>query len=108
MSQAVGVGAADEPISCAVFAGCRGMDGERMHAASQLGAKCVVDHAVAFEPALSAERFRHDIKTKVRFTSRPVSGVPRMQMGFVFDMQALGRESRNQFCRDDVLHSHFA
>jgi hypothetical protein len=27
-------------------------------------------------------------------------------MGFVFDVQALGRESRNQFCRDDVLHPH--
>jgi hypothetical protein len=34
--------------------------------------------------------------------------MPRMQMRFVFDVQALGRESRNQFCRDDVLHSHFA
>jgi hypothetical protein len=44
----------------------------------------------------------------VRFASGPVPGMPRMQMGFVFDVQALGRESRNQLCRDDVLHSHFA
>jgi hypothetical protein len=29
-----------------------------------------------------------------------------MQMGFVFDMQTFGRESRDQLCRYDVLHSH--
>jgi hypothetical protein len=29
-----------------------------------------------------------------------------VQMGLVFDMQALGRERRQQFCRDDVGHSH--
>jgi hypothetical protein len=30
-----------------------------------------------------------------------------VQMGFVFDVQALWRESRNQLGRYDVLHSHF-
>jgi hypothetical protein len=29
-----------------------------------------------------------------------------VQMGFVFDVQALRRESRNQLGRYDVLHSH--
>jgi hypothetical protein len=29
-----------------------------------------------------------------------------VQMGFVLDVQALGCESRKQFCRDDILHSH--
>lgn len=84
------------------------MDGERMDPGLEFTRQRRVDHAVAFEPALSAERIRHDIKAKVRFASRPVPGMPRMQMRFVFDVQALGRESRNQFCRDDVLHSHFA
>ena len=82
------------------------MNGERMDAAFQFFCQGRVDHAVAFKPALSAERIRHDIKAKVRFASRPVSGMPRMQMGFVFDMQTFGRESRDQLCRYDVLHSH--
>src|SRR5437773_2227785 len=34
------------------------MDGERMHAALELGDKGFVDHAVALEAALPAERFR--------------------------------------------------
>jgi hypothetical protein len=29
-----------------------------------------------------------------------------VQMGFVFDVQALWRESRNKLSRYDVLHSH--
>jgi len=90
------------------FSRRRGVNGERMDAAFQFFCQGRVDHAVAFEPALSAERIRHDIQAKVRFASGPVPGMSRMQMGFVFDVQALGRESRNQFCRDDVLHSHFA
>jgi hypothetical protein len=40
--------------------------------------------------------------------ARPVSGMSFVQMGLVFDMQALGRESRQQFRRDDILHSHAA
>jgi hypothetical protein len=30
-----------------------------------------------------------------------------VQMGFVFHVQALRREGRNQLGRYDVLHSHF-
>ena len=65
-----------------------------------------VDHAVAFEPALSPERLRYDIEAKMRLAARPMPGVPRMQMGFVFNVQALGRESHNELGRDNVLHSH--
>ena len=83
MSQAVGVGAADEPISCAVFAGCRGMDGERMHAASQLGAKCVVDHAVAFEPALSAKGLSHNMHPEMSLPAGAMGSMPDVLMGFV-------------------------
>jgi hypothetical protein len=49
--------------SRAALARCRGMDGERMHAALELGDKGFVDHAVALEPALPAERLSHDIYT---------------------------------------------
>jgi feruloyl-CoA hydratase/lyase len=82
------------------------VDGERMHAALQLARKCGVDHAVALEPALSAEGLRHDIEPEMGLAARAVSGMAFMQMGFVLDMQARGRKHREQFCRDDVLHSH--
>jgi len=55
-----------------------------------------VDHAVAFEPALSPECVRYDIEAEVRLATRPMPGMPRMQMGFVFNVQALGRESHNE------------
>jgi hypothetical protein len=82
------------------------MDGKRVDLRFQLIRQRRVDHAVTFNPALPAERFRHNIKTKVRFTAGVVSGMPFMQMRFVFDVQAFRRESRRQFRRKSVLHAH--
>ncbi len=56
------------------------MDGERMHAAGKLARKRRVDHAMTFEPALSAKRLGHDIKTEMRLAARPMSGVALMAM----------------------------
>ena len=83
------------------------MNGERMDAALELIRQCSVDHAVAFEPGLSPERLRYNIKTEVRLAARAMSGMALVQMGFVLDVQALRGESRNQLGRYDVLHSHF-
>jgi len=82
------------------------MNGKRMHAAPELAGECRVDHAVALKPGLSAERPRYNIKAEVRLAARPMPGMPLMQMGFVFDVQALRRESRNKLSRYNVLHSH--
>jgi len=82
------------------------MNGERMDAAFEFVRQRCVDHAVAFESALSAERLRYDIETKVRLAARPVAGMSRVQMGFVLDVKTLGLESRNELGRYDVLHSH--
>ena len=82
------------------------MDGERMHAAGEFTRERRVDHAVALDPALSAEGFRHDIETEMSFAARPVSGVALVVMGFILDAQALRRESRRQLCRDDIVHGH--
>jgi hypothetical protein len=38
--------------------------------------------------------------------ARPVSGMALVQMGFILDMHAFRRESREQLCRDDILHAH--
>ena len=82
------------------------MNGKRMNAAPKLVDKCRVDHAVAFKPGLPAERLRYNIKAEVRLAARPMPGMSLVQMGFVFDVQALRRESRNKLGRYDVLHSH--
>lgn len=42
----------------------------------------------------------------MRFASGPVSSMSLVEMGFIFDMQTLRRESRQQLRRDDILHSH--
>lgn len=84
------------------------MNGERVDAAFEFARQRRVDHAMAFEPALSAERFRHNIKPEMSLTAGSVPGMTFMQMRFVFDMHALRREGREQFGRDDVLHAHKA
>ena len=83
------------------------MNGKGMNAALKLVSECRVDHAMAFKPGLSAERLRYNIEAEVRLAARPMPGMPLVQVGFVLDVQALRRESRNKLSRYDVLHSHF-
>jgi hypothetical protein len=82
------------------------MNRQRMHAAFELAGQRRIDHAVALDPALSAEGFRHDIESEMGFAARPVSGMALVVMGFILDAQALRRESRRQLCRDNIVHSH--
>jgi len=51
------------------------MNNERMDSALQFVGQRRVNHTVAFEPALPAERARYNIKAKVRLASGPVSGM---------------------------------
>ena len=83
------------------------MNGKGMNAALKLVGECRVDHAMAFKPGLSAKRLRYNIEAEVRLAARPMPGMSLVQVGFVFDVQALGRESRNKLSRYDVLYSHF-
>ena len=82
------------------------MDGERMYAALELGAKYVVDHAVAFEPALSAKSLRHDIDPEMSLPADLIRSMPGVLMGFVQNLQALGGESLGQLVRDQVAPCH--
>jgi len=82
------------------------MNGKRVDATLELVRERRVDHTVAFEPGLSPERLRYNIEAEVRFTARPVAGMSLVQMGFVFDVQALRRESCNKLGCYDVLHPH--
>src|SRR5580704_9277361 len=82
------------------------MNRQCVDTARKLARQRRVDHAVALDPALSAEGFRHDIESEMGFAARPVSGMALMVMGFILDAQALRRKSRRQFCRDNIVHSH--
>src|SRR6266436_3541600 len=62
---------------------CRCLDGERMHAALELSTKCVVDHPVALEPALSAESLRYNVDPEMSLAAVPIGSMPGVLMGFV-------------------------
>ncbi len=77
-----------------------------MHAALELGDKGFVDHAVALEAALPAERFRHDIYPEMRFPALPMPGVPGVLVGFVHYLEPRGVESPGQLFRDEITPGH--
>ncbi len=74
-----------------------------MHAAGKFAREGFVDHAVALDPALSPERFRHDIKPEVSLAAGAMPGVTFMPMRFVFDAEAFRCESVAQLFRDEIL-----
>jgi hypothetical protein len=57
-----------------------GVQGERVHRACQFRGECGINHAMAFDPALPFEGFRHNINPEVRLAAGSVAGVPLMQM----------------------------
>ena len=62
-----------------------GMDRQRMHRAFEFRRERRVNHAVALDPALSAEGFRYDIESEMGFAARPVPGMALVVMGFILD-----------------------
>ena len=63
-----------------------------MDAAGEFTRKCLVDHAVALDPALSAERLRHDMNPEMGLAARPGSGVALVLMQFIHNIETLRRE----------------
>jgi hypothetical protein len=88
------------------FLRCGRMDRERMDAGLQFGGKRRIDHAVALQPALSTEGFRHDIDPEMGFAARPVSGMTLVTVGFVLDLEAQRREGRGQLLRNGRPDAH--
>ena len=75
------------------------MDRERVHAAGEFTRKCLIDHAVALDPALSAERLRHDMNPEVGLAARPMAGVALVLMRFIHNIEVLRREGGGElFC----------
>jgi hypothetical protein len=82
------------------------MNRQRVHAAFKLARQRRVDHAVAVDPALSPEGFRHNINSVMGLSAGPVAGMTFVAMGFIFDAQALWSESLGQLLCDGVTGSH--
>jgi hypothetical protein len=82
------------------------MDGERVHAAAKLGGERGIDHAMAFDPALSAEGFRHDIESEMGLAAGSMAGVALVPVGFIFHVQTFRRESFAQLFRDEIACRH--
>ena len=93
-------------MSRAAFARRRGVNRERVDAACELADKRFVDHAVALEPALPAERLRHDIYPEVSLPALAMSGMPGVLVGFVHHLKARGSESLGQLLRDAIAPCH--
>ena len=74
-----------------------------MHAARELARKRLVDHAVTLDPALSAERLRHDMNPEMGLAARPVAGMALVLVRFIHHVEALRREGGGQLFGDPGL-----
>ena len=82
------------------------MDSERVHAAGKLARERGIDHAMALQPALSAEGFRYDIDAEMSLAAGPVAGMAFVPVRFILDVKALGCESVAQLFRDQIAGVH--
>jgi len=82
------------------------MDGQRMHGTLEFRGERGVDQAMALDPALPFEGWRHDINTEMRLAAGPMSGMALMQMRLVFDLEAFRRESFTQLICDSIPGVH--
>jgi len=67
-------------VSAASFPRRLRLDRQRVHASCEFRRQRRINHAVAFDPALSFEGRRHNINPKMGFAARPVAGMAFMQM----------------------------
>src|SRR6185312_9705982 len=86
----------------AAFPRGAGVDRQRVDAACEFAGKRLVDHAVALDPALSAERLRHDVDPEMGLPARPMAGVALMPMRFIDHVEALRRKRGGKLFGDLV------
>ena len=94
------------PLSNPAFPRRAGVNRQRMHAGGEFVRKYLINHAVALDPALTAERLRHDMNPEMRLPAGPMTGMAGVLVGFVHHIEALRRESRGQFVGNKALYLH--
>jgi hypothetical protein len=82
------------------------MDGQCVDTAGELGRERCVDHAVALDPALSFERFRHDMDPEMGLATGTVAGMTFVAMRFIDDVKTFRSESDGQLFSDEILDGH--
>ena len=82
------------------------MDRQRVDAAGKLPRKRLIDHTMAFDPGLPAERFRHDMDSEMSLPARSGAGVALVLMRFIQNIDALRRKGRNELFGNLCLHQH--
>ena len=84
------------------------MNGERVHGTGEFARERRVYHAMALDPALPLEGLRHNIHPEVCLAARLVAGMALVQMRFVLDLEAFGKESFAQLVCDNLPGCHVA
>ena len=82
------------------------MDRERVDAAGEFGCENLVDHAMTFNPAFSAERLRYDMNPEMSLAARPVSRMALVLMRLVLDVEALRSQGGGELFGDPVFDLH--
>ena len=77
-----------------------------MNAAGKLTGKCLIDHAMAFDPALPAEGLRHDMHSEMTFPAGPMTGMSLVPVRFVDHVKAHGRKRSSKLLGDLVPGLH--
>src|SRR4051812_28746637 len=77
-----------------------------MDAARELTRKDLVDHAVALDPALAAERLRHDRDPEMGLAARSMAGMALVLMRFIGNVEALRRERGGELFGNSGLNFH--
>ena len=93
-------------MSRAAFTRRRSVNRERVDAACEFSDQRFVNHAVALEPALPAERLRHNIYPEMSLPALAMSSMPGVLVGFVHHVEARGSESVGQLLRNEVSSCH--
>jgi hypothetical protein len=90
------------------FAGRLRVKRECVHGTREFARQCRIYHAMTLDPALPLEGLRHNIHPEMCLAARPVTGMALMQMGFVLDLEAFGKESFAQLVCDNLPGCHVA
>jgi len=93
-------------MSRVAFARCRNVNRERVDAAREFSDERFVNHAMALEPALPAERLRHNIYPEMSLPALAMSSMPSVLVGFVHHVEARGSESIGQLLHDEIARCH--